>query len=190
MLEVTGDGVSTIADLLLTHARWKVYRQGILHSLGHEAEEVLKSGEARTLVPFGNHARGATFFDITKKVSPELEKTMDAFCRQLPEFHFGRIDIRYKDWDALCRGEDFMVVEINGAGSEPTHMYDPSKTLWQGWMHIVEHWKWLYRVSVANKKRGFSYMRVSEGLQMLCDARAYDRRLDPFQFSAKDTSAS
>lgn len=182
MLSVTGDGISSIEMLLNKCNRMRVYKDGILKNIGAASQDILPAGVAKVLVPIGNHARGATFFDITKKINPELTKTIDNLCRKLPEFHYGRLDIRYKNWEDLCSGKNFMLVEVNGAGSEPTHMYDPSNTLWEGWRQIIRHWKWLYAISKANKMRGFPYLTFVAGKKMFADAKAYDAVLDPFHF--------
>ena len=45
--------------------------------------------------------------------------------RSIPDFHFGRIDLRFASIAALRKGEDFRIIEINGVGSEATHIWDP-----------------------------------------------------------------
>jgi hypothetical protein len=182
MLSVTGDGISSIESLLNQSNRMRVYKENILINIGAACNDILPAGVSKVLVPIGNHARGATFFDITTKNNPALEKAMDALCRNLPEFHYGRLDIRYKSWDDLCAGKNFMLAEVNGAGSEPTHMYDPSNSLWEGWRQIIRHWQWLYAISKANQKRGFPYLTFDAGKKMFTDAKAYDAVLDAFHF--------
>jgi len=182
MLTVTGDGESTIAMLLNKTLRMQVYSNAILKSLGEESSTVLAKGEKQVLVPIGNHARGATFIDISNRCSSSLIQAIDVVARKIPEFHYGRIDIRYKNWEDLCAGKNFMLVEVNGAGSEPTHMYDPSNSLWEAWRQIIAHWKWLYAISKVNKQRGFEYLPFSKGKKMFADAKAYDAVLNQFHF--------
>ena len=45
--------------------------------------------------------------------------------RDLP-YYSGRLDIRYNTLDELKPGNNFSIIELNGAGSEPTHIYDPT----------------------------------------------------------------
>jgi hypothetical protein len=53
-----------------------------------------------------------------------MTEAFEEIARDLPEFYFGRFDVRFPDIESLRRGEDVTVVEINGAGSEGTHIWD------------------------------------------------------------------
>ena len=57
-------------------------------------------------------------------------------------------------------------MEVNGAGSEPTHIYDPAHSIFFAWKEIIRHWVILFRISVANHRLGHSYLSFSEGLHM------------------------
>jgi D-alanine-D-alanine ligase-like ATP-grasp enzyme len=76
-------------------------------------------------MPYGNHARGAKFTDASHKVTQKLENTINEMCLQIPGFFFGRMDVMY---NSLQKMEKLFVVELNGAASEPTHIYDPKSS--------------------------------------------------------------
>lgn len=177
MLAVTGDGLASIRTLLLRNPRYVLQMSALEKQYGATLEEVLPAGEYRELVPYGNHARGALFTDSTHLVTPALEAMMDKLCKSIPGFHYGRLDIRYKDWDSLCKGESFAVIELNGAGSEPTHMYDPKHSLFFAWKEIIRHWVILWKISRANHANGHSYMTQKEGLQMFRDNKQFMKKL-------------
>ncbi|HEV3224387.1 MAG TPA: hypothetical protein VGZ90_16015 [Puia sp.] len=165
-LKVRGDGFHSIRDLLKTNPRailqipqLEIDEPEMLHS-------VLPAGEIFTVSPYGNHARGALFLDDSRSVNEALVKLMDEICQQIPEFYFGRLDIRYESRELLDQGKSFSILEVNGAGSEPTHIYDPSHSIFFAWKEIIRHWILLLRISLANHQRGHSYLSVSEGLQM------------------------
>ena len=89
-------------------------------------------------------------------------------CQQIPEFYFGRLDIRYNTWEELCRGENFSIIELNGAGSEPTHIYDPAHSIFFAWTEIIRHLTLLYRIGKANRlSGGVKYMGYREGIDIL-----------------------
>jgi len=165
-LKVTGDGLHSIRDLLKKNPR------GILQLSPLEINEpemlslILPAGEIFTVSPYGNHARGALFLDDSKSVSDELTKVIDEICQHIPEFYFGRLDIRYESKALLEQGKSFTILEVNGAGSEPTHIYDPSHSIFFAWKEIIRHWILLLKISIANHHRGHSYLSVSEGLRM------------------------
>jgi hypothetical protein len=122
------------------------------------------------LVPYGNHARGAKFLDYSDQINPDLEIFIDQLCQQIPDFHFGRIDMRYDNWNSLCKGEQYSIIELNGAGSEPTHIYDPKHSVFYAWREIIKHWNFLYKISKQN-------MNLKDGLKMLRENTAQIKKL-------------
>ncbi len=107
-----------------------------------------------------------------------LRHRLNAICGQIPEFYFGRLDIRYRSLELLEAGKDFSIIEVNGAGSEPTHMYDPRHSLFFAWKEIVRHWIILFKISRANRRRGYPYLSFSEGLRMFREDRQHSKQLD------------
>jgi len=84
------------------------------------------------------------------------------------------MDVRYNSWEELKEGKNFGIVELNGAGSEPTHIYDPQHSIFFAWKEIIRHWKILWRISRINhRKEKIPYMNFSSGMQMFRDNTAY-----------------
>ena len=129
--------------------------------------EVLPQAQKVNLVPYGNHARGAKFIDGSAWITPQLEKTIDAVCAQIPYFYFGRLDVMFDSIEKLKKGEDFSIVELNGAGSEPTHIYDPKHSLFFAWKELARHITYIYKISATNKKNGFEYLTFKQGAKEL-----------------------
>ena len=164
-LVVEGDGTATIKELLKETPRFELQLKSLQEEYGGQLETVLYKGEKRNLVPYGNHARGAKFLDYSHLISPKLTKVIDEMCLEIPEFYFGRMDLMYTTWEELEQGKNFSVVELNGAASEPTHIYDPKHSLFFAWKELARHITYMYKISVANRKRGFSYLSHKEGMQ-------------------------
>jgi len=150
----------------------KIYGDGL--------EEIPASGEERNLVPYGNHARGAKFLDVSHWADETFHRVIDEICRQVPEFYFGRLDVRYENFDSFRQGKQFSIIELNGAGSEPTHIYDPKHSVFFAWKEIARHLGLLYRVSIRNHERGHRYLSLQEGLAMFRENKAVMRNLDKF----------
>jgi hypothetical protein len=187
-LKVVGDGVSTIGELLGKSKR-AILQLPVLHKmLGPEMQTVLPDQFSKVLLPYGNHARGSLFLDESDRIDERLERAMDEICKRIPGFYYGRLDIRFESWEKLKQGEAFSVIELNGAGSEPTHMYDPRHSLFFAWKEIVRHWLLLWKISRANHRLGISYMPYREGMQMHRDTRAYDRLLEAAGDSELETA--
>lgn len=164
-LIVEGNGTSSIAELLRKNPRFALQLEVLKKEYGKQLDEILPKGQKRNLVPFGNHARGAKFIDASGLISDKLTRVIDGMCRQIPEFYFGRLDVMYDSWEALEAGENFALVELNGAGSEPTHIYDPKHSIFFAWKELARHITYMYKISVANHKRGFPYLSRKEGMQ-------------------------
>lgn len=164
-LIIEGNGTSTIEELLKTNPRYEFQLKVLQKEYGNLLQDVLPKGEKRNLVPYGNHARGAKFLDYSHLISDKLTQVIDEMCLQIPEFYFGRMDLMYNSWEELEEGKNFSVVELNGAASEPTHIYDPKHSLFFAWKELARHITYMYKISVANHKRGFPYLQHKIGMQ-------------------------
>jgi len=173
-LKVTGDGVSNIASLLKKDKRYILQLRSLQKIYGNELQKILPRGEEFILVPYGNHVRGAKFIDISHLADEQLEKVIDGVCGKVTGFYYGRLDIRYNSWEELRRGINFSIIELNGAGSEPTHIYDPKHSIFFAWKEIIRHLNLLYRISKMNyDKTHRPYMDLRSGLGMLRQNRNY-----------------
>jgi len=177
-LTATGDGVRTIRELVSLEQRYILQLKALEQIHGNALNEVLPVGERRVLVPYGNHARGALFLDASDLIDEKLLTTIDRICQTIDGFYFGRLDIRYNNWEELKEGRNLMIIEVNGAGSEPTHMYDPRHSLFFAWREITRHWKILYQVSRENHRRGIPYLPFNEGIEMFKEDRLVSKKLE------------
>lgn len=177
LLSVTGDGISTMLQLLQQNKRFILQLDTLRKVYGEALREVLPAGETKELVPYGNHARGAKFLDDSAFADAVFVNSIDKICKQVEGFYYGRLDIRYSNWEDLRQGENFSIIELNGAGSEPTHMYDPRHSLFFAWKEIIRHWIILWRISRINNKKGFPYLSHRQGLQMLRENKLYEQKL-------------
>jgi len=176
MLAVVGDGQSTIESLLRKNDRSVLQLPALRKGYGNFLQQVPAAGEEHLLVPYGNHSRGAKFLDWSDRLTPALEETIDAFCRQVPGFYYGRLDIKFASWERLCEGREFSVIELNGAGSEPTHIYDPQHSIFFAWKEIIRHYQLLFDISRANAvMEGLTPMTTGEGLKMLREHARHEK---------------
>ena len=151
---VTGDGRSTLRQLILADPRAGRLAELYLPRLAHRQDEVPRQGEQVRLVFVGNHCKGSMFRDGTGLATEALTERIDRLARALPDFYFGRIDVRFGSLQALARGEGFRVIEINGVGSEATHIWDPATPLHEAWRAQFFHYGAAFRIAAANRARG------------------------------------
>lgn len=176
-LSVRGDGKQSLLELIRHSDRALLQEESLKNIYGEGMNLVLPNGEERVLVPYGNHARGAMFFDDSHRIDAELTKTIDLVCKKISGFYFGRLDIRFDNWTDLKQGKKFAIIEVNGAGSEPTHIYDPKHSIFFAWAEIIRHWIVLNRISRMNHKKGFPYLSFKEGVRMFREDKENSRKL-------------
>jgi hypothetical protein len=178
-LTITGDGVHTVEELITQNERYVLQLNALKKIKDINLLEVLQLDEKKILLPFGNHARGAKFIDASHQITPALENAIDNICKQIDGFHYGRLDIKFNSWEELEQGKNLSIIELNGSGSEPTHMYDPKHSMFYAWKEIIRHWKILYKISNWLKKnRKGSYLTFSEGINMFKQNKKNASKLD------------
>lgn len=147
-LSIQGNGVETIEEILQKTPRHALQIKKLREKIN--LNEVIPSNEMRCLVPYGNHSRGTEFLDGKAWINEKLESTFSRILSEIPGFYYGRLDIRYNNLEELERGENFSIIELNGAKSEPTHIYDPKHSFWFGQKEILRHQKIMMKIVKAN----------------------------------------
>lgn len=163
--EVTGDGVSTLRELIRRDPRARAFATVYFKRNRAHLDRVIPFGVKHRLVSVGNHVRGSAFEDGSRYITPALERWLDTVVQEVPEFYVGRFDVRYPSLDALTRAEDLTMVEYNGAGGEPTHIWDPRTSIVKTYAGLLGHWGLLYAVGAENRARGARPMPVREVLK-------------------------
>ncbi len=150
-IEITGDGVHSIKELVQISERYALHLIHLEKDSSLNLNEILPTGKTKELSSIGNHARGATFFDVTIRNSEKLERLFDSISNQIEGFYYGRFDVKFESWELLEKGESFSIVELNGANSEPTHVYDPNHSYFFALNEFRKHWKIMAEISRKNK---------------------------------------
>uniref|UniRef100_UPI004049084D D-alanine--D-alanine ligase n=1 Tax=Flavobacterium sp. TaxID=239 RepID=UPI004049084D len=163
-LILTGNGKDTIKQLLDKDPRYQFQLKTLEEEYQEKLNEVLKLNETINLVPYGNHCRGTKFINASNFITPKLTETLNTICSQIDGFYYGRMDIMFNSYEDLEKGINFQIVEINGAISEPTHIYDPNHSLLYGWKELTKHFHYLYLISKQNNQKGHSYLTFKQGV--------------------------
>lgn len=151
---VTGDGVCTLGQLVMQDAR-----AGQLQHLYYERHKshwdtILKDGEKYRLVFSASHCRGAVFTDACHHIKDELNQTIDEIMKGLPEFYYGRLDVKFKDFESLHAGHDLEIVEINGASAESTHIWDKDAKFFEAIKTLMWQYRTLFFIGAYHRKKG------------------------------------
>lgn len=159
---VYGDGRRTLRSLILDDPRAGKLSHLYLHRHADRLDSIPQPGEAIRLAFAGSHSRGAIFRNGTALVTPAMEARFDALARSVPEFYFGRFDIRFADFADVQAGHGFTIVEANGAGAESTHIWDRKTSLLAAWRDLMRQYRLLFQIGRANRDRGFQPLTLGE----------------------------
>ncbi len=164
---VTGDGASTLERLILDDPR----AVGIAHIYRREhpdaATRIPAAGEVIELTQVGAHSRGTIFLDANDLHTPELERAINTISTAYDGFDFGRFDIRVPSAEALQRGEDLRVLEVNGVTSEATHMYDRRYGFFAAHAILRRQWQMAFDLAAERIRAGARPASVSEVLRAI-----------------------
>ncbi|HEU4375428.1 MAG TPA: hypothetical protein VFS02_18175 [Telluria sp.] len=152
---VTGDGVSTLERLIRNDGRAARVLDTPAHACGLELNAVPAAGQVVRLSTIGSTRVGGLYRDGGALVTPALTAAIDAIARDMPEFHFGRFDVRFRSAQELAAGAGFAIMEVNGAGSEAIQAWDPDTGLLDGFRMIFAKQRLVFAIGAANRRRGF-----------------------------------
>lgn len=159
---VIGDGRSTLRQLI--KADHRASRRAKLHFevLAARLNEVPEKGSIVRLATAASLRVGALYRDGSAYITLALTERLDRIARSMPEFHYGRFDIRFRTIEALMRGEDFLIVEINGAGAEAIHIWDPELTIGDAYRTWFDQHEVLFSIAASNRARGVKPLSLRE----------------------------
>ncbi len=156
---VTGNGRDNLITLAKNHERfshhWNLFLQYI------DSTRIPEAGEEVGLSFIGSHTMGCKFTDETHTLTPELERAVFKIFEDQPGFNFGRIDVKAESEAALYAGE-FVVIEVNGVASLPTHMFDPKYNVLQAWRIFFEHGKYLVKIAREHRNKQMNLLPYRE----------------------------
>jgi len=152
---VIGDGISTLQQLIESHPRSSKLAGIHCAKNRDRLHNVPAPGEEVALEFAGSHCRGSIFRNGDSFVTKSLERKLDHLLKDLPGFHYGRLDIKFKDIHQLQAGEDFVILEINGASSEQAHIWDSRTSLWHAMSVLFKQYRDLFAMGAIMRQQGY-----------------------------------
>ena len=165
--KVVGDGHSTLRQLIDEDKNPFLDREKINDILFDQLEEVIPESEEVVLDEIGNYSRGAKFYDMSQNISKPLLVATHSFFGALHGLNLFRVDFKANNLEDYCQGK-FMVIEINGAKSEPLHIYDPKYSFFDNCKTIHQHWITIGKIIREKNKLGDNrFPPFREGLKAI-----------------------
>ena len=161
---VIGNGRDDLRTLAKNHYRYTAHWDSFLQDLN--TNEVLAPDQKMRLSFIGSHTMGCKFTDGMDLLTPQLETEIFNLFESQPGFNFGRVDVKYADEEGFKRG-DFVVIEVNGVASLPTHMFDPKFSVWQAYRIFFEHGRYLAKIAREQRDQPMRLLPVRQVLKQV-----------------------
>ena len=172
LLEVRGDGRSTLEALIARSPEAYPWLEKMRREQGGQLSTVLAEGERFRLSHVANLRNGAHFTNLTSRVNEQLVRLFDTISHS-NQFYYGRYDIKCHSIEDMLEGRNFYILEFNGAGSVPNHIFTGDFTLLGAYKEVLRHWKALYTISKANKAKGVEYWGLKKGYTFLQQSKRH-----------------
>jgi hypothetical protein len=166
-MSVTGNGRSTLLQLMEAHPNAQYRLEELRAKHAENLDAVLPEGEKRFLTHAANLNRGGYFINRHADIDTQLTELFDRINGYSKHFHYGRYDLKAASLEDLKAGRNFLLLEYNGSGAEPNHIYQQGLTLRAAHREILRHWKMLYDISAINRKRGNPVWPLLKGWRFL-----------------------
>ncbi|MEO5811133.1 MAG: hypothetical protein ABIU96_00705 [Rhodanobacter sp.] len=151
--QVVGDGTSTVAQLIKADVRLRRATHSPAHECSYTPEQVPAAGEIVRLSLIASTRVGGRYEDGSSHATVELTEAVEAVARDMPQFHIGRLDVRYLSLEHLRRGQ-FTIMEVNGAGSEAVYAWDSKYSIREVYRMVFTKQRLLFALAAANRARG------------------------------------
>lgn len=170
---VVGDGARTLRELILADPRAALVAPLYFRRHRRNLDRVLPAGRRIQLVFTGNHCQGAIFRDGTHLRTAAMTRAFAEVADSMDGFYFGRFDVKYRSMEDLRNGEGFLILEVNGATAEATHIWDANATLMSAYGTLFRQFSILFAIGDSIRRRG---NRPIGALAILGDFRTYLRQ--------------
>lgn len=161
-LHVIGNGQSSIKELLMRNQRGVLQIPRLLEEQADLMASIPELGRKIIVEPIGNHCRGTKFLNFNHLITPDMVAAFDKIQADLPDCYLFRLDLKTPSVSDLQKGKNIKILEINGVGSDPAHIFDPTFPLWSMYAAYFSLWRKIFEISTAVHRRGVPYMRWAE----------------------------
>jgi hypothetical protein len=176
-LSVVGDGTSTLLELMNNYPRVRFRLNEMKAKHKDKLDTIIADGEVYYLSRALNLSRGGKLISLAHEKDDRLLKVFDELSHYAGHFYYGRYDLKCTSIEDLKQGKNFSILEYNGCGAEPHHIYGNGNTLLEAYRIVLQHWKVLYAISKYNEKNGVEYWKFRKGYRFLRNAKKHFRQL-------------
>lgn len=176
-LHVVGDDTATLDQLLQRHPHTRFRLTELRAKHANRLNDVLPVGEIYQLSHALNQTRGGQLVSLAHEKDDRLLAVFDSLSHHAKQFYFGRYDVKCASLDDLKAGRNFRILEYNGSGAAPHHVYAGRRSLWEAYRIILHHWAAMARIARHNHALGVPYWGFARGWAFLRQAKRHLRLL-------------
>jgi hypothetical protein len=177
LMQVTGDGTATLWQLILNYPRVRFRLDEMKSKHEFRLNDIIPAGEIYCLSYALNLSRGGKMVSLAHEKDEKLARLFDDLSHYSKHFYYGRYDIKCASIEDLKEGKNYSILEFNGSGAEPHHIYGNGYNLFQAYKIILHHWNVLYKISRYNHVKGVEYWGFKKGLKFLKEAKKHFKLL-------------
>ena len=176
-LAVMGNGNDSLLQLIHRHSKAKHRLNELVKWHQDQLEKIIPHGQKYYLTYAANLNRGGNFINLRNEIDEQLCNVFDNLNHHSKHFYYGRYDLKASSLADLKKGQNFLLLEYNGSGAEPNHIYNSGYTLFGAYKEILKHWKALYLISRYNRRQGFKPWPLMKGWRYLNKSKEHFRIL-------------
>lgn len=173
LMQVRGDGKNTLLQLILQHPKARLKLADMNQRHKNCLEKIIPANEIFLLSHAANLSQGGHFINLKDEIDDQLHLVFDDLSAYSKTFFYGRYDLKAASIEDLKKGKNFSILEFNGSGAEPNHVYNQKLNLFQAYKEILKHWEVLYQISRYNNKHGLAYWSFQKGLRFLKESQKH-----------------
>lgn len=172
-LQVIGDGKSNLWELIRNYPRVQFRLEEMRSKHQGRLHDIIPQGQTYCLSNALNLSRGGKLISLAHEKDENLLKVFDELSHYTNNFYYGRYDIKCVSVEDLKQGKNFYILEYNGCGAEPHHIYGDGNNLLQAYKIVLHHWNVLYKISRYNYSRGADRWKFRRGWRFLNAAKKH-----------------
>ncbi|MCP4443223.1 MAG: hypothetical protein GY810_30335 [Aureispira sp.] len=177
-LTIVGDGESTWLELMQLNPRAVLVMDRLKKDYKDQLDKVLGKDEKVVLEGIGNHSRGTAFLARQELICDSMVKGFDVITKSIKGLYFCRYDLRCPSIEDLQHGRNIKIMEINGVGADPAHVFDPSVPMLEKYRIIFRQWKIMHQIARINHEKGAPYMTYKEVRTHMKGLKEHNKLLD------------
>ncbi|MGR3809251.1 ATP-grasp domain-containing protein [Jiulongibacter sp. NS-SX5] len=152
-LSVTGDGISSIEDLLKRNVRAELILEDLKENSKVDLQQIPEANMEVLVEPIGNHCRGTEFQNVPEADKEKMAKVCSEILRNKEAFYYGRFDLKTTSLEDFYEGKNIKILELNGINADPAHIFDPNYKLFNAWRDVGQHWKVAAKIAAENRNK-------------------------------------